>query len=52
MTSKGYLEYDQQAGSMKTVMMSESSFFEKISAYVAENKIKTALEAESKYMAI
>src|SRR4051812_32195687 len=38
-------QYDQQAG-MMTLIMSESVFFEKISAYVAENKRKTALEAE------
>src|SRR3954469_19996386 len=38
-------QYGQQAGTM-TVIMSESSFFEKISAYVAENKSKAALEAE------
>src|SRR3954464_3602186 len=38
-------QYGQQAGTM-TLIMSESSFFEKISAYVAENKRKAALEAE------
>src|SRR3954462_15842708 len=38
-------QYGQQAGKM-TLIMSESAFFEKISAYVAENKRKTALEAE------
>src|SRR3954465_10729116 len=38
-------QYGQQAG-MTKFMMSESSFFEKILAYVAENKRKTALEAE------
>src|SRR3954467_13896981 len=31
---------------MMTLIMSESSFFEKISAYVAENRRKAALEAE------
>src|SRR3954468_7429164 len=38
-------QYGQQAGMTKS-MMSESSFFEKISAYVAENKRKMALEAK------
>src|SRR3954468_7426123 len=38
-------QYGQQAG-MMTLVMSESAFFEKISAYVAENKRKAALEAE------
>src|SRR3954466_1285828 len=38
-------QYGQQAGTM-TLIMSESSFFEKISAYAAENKRKAALEAE------
>src|SRR4051812_17014127 len=38
-------QYDQQAGTM-TLIMSESSFFETISAYVAENKRKAALKAE------
>src|SRR3954469_19189514 len=38
-------QYGQQAGTM-TLIMSESSFFERISAYVAENKQKAALEAE------
>lgn len=36
---------------MKTWIMHESSFFEKISAYMAENKIKAALEAEITNMA-
>ena len=36
----------------KTLTMSESSFFEKILAYLAENRLKTALEAEVKIMAI
>lgn len=36
---------------MKTCIMPESSFFEKISAYMAENKIKTALKAEITNMA-
>ena len=35
----------------KTVTMSKSSFFEKISAYLDENRLKTALEAEVKIMA-
>src|SRR4051812_17585377 len=38
-------QYGQQAGTM-TLIMSESAFFEKISAYVAENKRQAALEAE------
>src|SRR4051812_40618812 len=37
---------------MKTVIMTESSFFEKISAYIAENKRKTALEAELSSMTV
>src|SRR3954466_481182 len=37
--------YGQQAGTTMLIM-SESSFFEKISAYIAENKRNTALEAE------
>lgn len=31
---------------------SESKIFEKISAYIAENRLKEALEAEVKYMAV
>src|SRR4051812_6198410 len=42
---ENYPPYGQQAGTM-TLIMSESSFFDKISAYVAENKRKAALEAE------
>src|SRR3954463_1109484 len=42
-------QYGQQVGTTK-LMMSESSFFERISAYVAENKRKTALTAESSNM--
>ena len=45
-------EYDLQDGMTKTVIMSESSFFEKISAYLAENRLKSALEAEVKIMAM
>src|SRR3954468_18228674 len=37
--------YGQQAGTTMLIM-SESSFFKKISAYIAENKRNTALEAE------
>src|SRR3954467_14169352 len=37
--------YGQQAGTT-TLIMSESSFFEKILTYIAENKRNTALEAE------
>src|SRR3954463_10077921 len=44
-------QYGQQAGTM-TLIMSESSFFEKISAYIAENKRKTALEAELSNMLV
>ena len=47
-----FQRYDQQDGMTKTVTMSESSFFENISAYLAENRLKTALEAEVKIMAI
>ena len=45
-------EYGPQAGITKTVIMSESSFFERISASLTDNKRKRALEAEVKIMAI
>ena len=34
------------------MFMSESSYFKKISAYLAENRMKTALEAEVKIMVV
>src|SRR4051812_23881625 len=43
--SKDCLTYGQLAGT-KTLIMSESSFLEKISTYVAEKKRKTDLESE------
>src|SRR4051812_28757911 len=46
-----YQQYGQQAG-MTTLVMSEASFFEKISAYIAENKRNTALKAELSHMTI
>ena len=36
----------QQAGTSTTLTMTESTFFERISAYMAENESKAALEAE------
>ena len=45
-----HLKYGQQAG-MKTCTMTESSFLEKISAYMAENKRQATLEAEITNMA-
>ena len=42
--------YDQQAGAANLMMMTESSTLQKISAYVAENRMIAALEAEVKYM--
>src|ERR1051325_6856079 len=44
--SKALRKHDQQAGSSTTLLMIESSFFERISAYMAENEWKEALEAE------
>ena len=44
--SKVLRKDDQQAGSSTTLLMIESSFFERISAYMAENESKAALEAE------
>ena len=41
----------QQAGNSIILPMIESSFFEKISAYMAENEWKAALEAEVDSMA-
>ena len=43
--------YGQQAGEASLVMMTESQTLQKISAYVAENRMIAALEAEVKYMA-
>ena len=43
--------YGQQAGEVSLVMMTESQALQKISAYVAENRMIAALEAEVKYMA-
>src|ERR1044072_8195264 len=44
--SKVLREDGQQAGSSTTFLMIESSFFERISAYMAENEWKAASEAE------
>src|ERR1051325_1375635 len=44
--SKALHKDGQQAGNLTVLLMIESSFFEKISAYMAENERKTALEAE------
>src|ERR1051325_3372981 len=41
----------QQAGNSTTLLMIESSFFERISAYMAENEWEAALEAEIDNMA-
>ena len=43
--------YGQQAGAVNLVMMTESSTLQKISAYVAENRMIAALEVEVKYVA-
>ena len=45
------MTYGQQAGGVILVMMTESQALQKISAYVAENIMITALEAEVKYVA-
>ena len=42
--SKEVLQYGQLAGT-QTLTMSEPSFFERLSAYVAENKRQAAVEA-------
>ena len=44
--------YNQQAGEASLVTMTESQTLQKISAYVAENRMIAALEAEVKYMAL
>ena len=44
--------YGQQAGEVSLVTMTESQTLQKISAYVAENRMIAALEAEVKYMAL
>ena len=36
---------------MNSVMMTEFEVLRKISAYIAENKLQAALEAEGQYMA-
>ena len=43
--------YGQQAGATSLMMMTESSTLQKILAYVAENRMIAALEAEVKYVA-
>lgn len=40
----------QLAGEMNLVIMSESKTLEKISSYIAEKRLKAALEAKVKYM--
>src|ERR1051325_12247534 len=50
--SKALHKDDQQAGNSTTLLMIKSSFFEKISAYMAENEWKAALEAEIDKMAV
>ena len=37
---------------MKTIIMYESNFMEKISAYIAENKLKVDLEAEVRHIIV
>ena len=49
--SKALHKDGQQAGNLIILPMTESSFFKKISAYIAENKWKAALEAEMDSMA-
>lgn len=41
-----------RVGEVSLVMMPEKQALERLLAYVAENKLKTALEAEVKYMAV
>ena len=43
--------YGQLAGGAK-ISMTESSYYKKISAYLAENKRKTTLEAEIQNMVV
>src|ERR1051325_8221572 len=50
--SKALHKDGQQAGNSKHLPMIESSFFEKISAYMAENEWKAALETEVDSMAV
>ena len=50
MKLKEYLDFGQLVGAKKTLIMSESKYVKKILSYMAENKMKTALEAEVKYM--
>ena len=49
---KAFQDYSQLDGPTKTLTMSESKFFGKISAYLAENKLRAALEAGEKYMVV
>lgn len=43
-------ESNQLVGEVNSTMMSKSKTLERISAYIAKNKLKAALEAEVKYI--
>ena len=44
--------YGQQDGEVNSVIMTESQALQRVSAYVAENRMIAALEDEVKYMSI
>lgn len=48
----GHQEPNELVGGTKTMIMSESKTLERILAYIAESGLKTALEAEAKYMVV
>ena len=50
--SKVLYKDGQQAGNSTALLMTESSFFERISVYMAENESKAALEAEMNKLAV
>lgn len=52
MKLNGFQDSDLLVGETKIVIMSESDTLEKISAYIAENKLKASLEAEVKYIVV
>lgn len=52
LNSEGRQASSQLDGKTKTATMFESKIFEFFLAYIAENRLKEALEAEVKYMVI
>ncbi|KAI5430427.1 hypothetical protein KIW84_034853 [Lathyrus oleraceus] len=45
-------QWDKEDGEANLMMMSKESALKRITAYIAENKLKEALEAEVKYMVV